>query len=100
MESERIETLQRPLSGSFVRAFGLIRAFLGKVRRRERRLCICETLPLGEKRFLAIVQIEGRRLLIGATHHSISVLERLDSPVVPRPKPDPTLANTYLSGVN
>jgi flagellar biogenesis protein FliO len=35
-------------------------------------------LPLGDKRFLAVVQVDRQRLLIGATCHSISVLQRLE----------------------
>ena len=49
-----------------------------KVRRRQRSLQLCETLSLGERRFLMVVQFEGCRFLIGATNQSISLLERLD----------------------
>jgi len=49
-----------------------------KVRRRTRSLQLCEALSLGERRFLMVVQFEGRRFLIGATNQSISLLERLD----------------------
>ena len=49
-----------------------------KVRRRERALQLCETLPLGDRRFLIVVRFEGRRFLIGATNQSISLIERLD----------------------
>jgi len=56
---------------SFLRAFS--------VRPREKSLRLCETLSLGDKRFLAIVQLEGRRFLIGATPQSIALLDRLES---------------------
>jgi flagellar biogenesis protein FliO len=49
-----------------------------KVRRRERALQLCETLPLGDRRFLIVVRFEGRRFLIGATNQSISLIEKLD----------------------
>jgi flagellar biogenesis protein FliO len=49
-----------------------------KVRRRERALQLCETLPLGDRRFVMVVQFERRRFLIGATNQSISLLDRLD----------------------
>ena len=48
-----------------------------KVRRHKRALELCETLPLGEKRLLAIVECDGHRLLVGATADSISLLLRL-----------------------
>ena len=52
----------------------------GKLRRagRERRLRLQETLPLGEQRFLAIVEFHGRDLLIGGTAHSITLLEAVE----------------------
>jgi flagellar biogenesis protein FliO len=50
-----------------------------KFQRRERLMRLCETLPLGEKRFLAIVQIERQRFLISATNQSVSLLRSLDS---------------------
>jgi flagellar biogenesis protein FliO len=48
------------------------------VRRRERSLRICETLPLGDKRLLAVVEFGRQRLLIAATSQSISLLDRID----------------------
>jgi flagellar biogenesis protein FliO len=47
--------------------------------RRHHSLRLCETLPLGEKRFLAVVQFEDRRFLIGATNQTISLLDRLEN---------------------
>jgi flagellar biogenesis protein FliO len=51
-----------------------------KVRRSERSLRVCETLALGERRFLLVVQCEHRRYLIGTTSQSIALLQRLDEP--------------------
>lgn len=71
-----------------------------RVRRRKRSLQLCETLPLGEKRLLAVVQCEGHRFLIGATNQSISVLERLDPGAAQRPKRESTVESSFLSGVH
>lgn len=49
---------------------------------RQRTLRVCETLPLGDKRFIAIVQCHNRQLLIGATSHSITLLRELASPAL------------------
>jgi flagellar biogenesis protein FliO len=49
-----------------------------KVRRAERTLRLCESLPLGEKRFLAVVQCDRERFLIGVSNQSISMLRQLD----------------------
>jgi hypothetical protein len=44
----------------------------------KRLLRVRETLSLGEKRFLAVVEYDGRKLLIAGTPQQISLLERLD----------------------
>jgi flagellar biogenesis protein FliO len=67
-------------SGAFRRIVNSLLMLLKsvKVQRRKRQMFLCETLPLGEKRFLAIVEINQEKLLIAATDHSISLLQRLD----------------------
>jgi flagellar biogenesis protein FliO len=48
-----------------------------KFTRRTRLLHLREMLPLGEKRLLAVVEIESQRFLIGATSQSIQLLHQL-----------------------
>jgi flagellar biogenesis protein FliO len=48
-------------------------------RQHKRKLRLRETLPLGEKRFLAVVQFEQEQFLVGGTGQSISLLARLKS---------------------
>ena len=50
-----------------------------KRRRSMRRLRLSETLSLGEKRFLAVVQFQQQEFLVGGTGNSIALLARLDS---------------------
>ncbi|MBI1749406.1 MAG: flagellar biosynthetic protein FliO [Acidobacteria bacterium] len=47
------------------------------LRRRERRLSICELLPLGEKRFVAVVQVDRQQFLIGGAPNSVALLAQL-----------------------
>lgn len=47
------------------------------IQRRPRRLKLCETLSLGEKRILALVEYEGQRFLVAATEQNISLLQTL-----------------------
>jgi len=47
------------------------------IKRKRRALNLCESLSLGERRFLAIVQCEDRRFLVGVTNQSISLLQQL-----------------------
>jgi flagellar biogenesis protein FliO len=57
---------------------GVRKAFLQmSVRRTCKNLRVCETVPLGEKRFVAIVEAVGERFLIGGTANSLAVLARL-----------------------
>jgi flagellar biogenesis protein FliO len=56
-------------------------------KQRRRRLSLRETLPLGEKRFLAVVQFEQERFLVGSTAQCISLVARLGAE---EPAPDPS----------
>jgi len=38
---------------------------------------LCETLSLGERRFLAVVRVDDEQFLIGGAGNSISLLTRL-----------------------
>ena len=43
----------------------------------SKRLCLCETVSLGEKRFLAIVKVDGQHFLVGGASSSVSMLAQL-----------------------
>ena len=47
-------------------------------RRAPKRLRLCESLPLGERRFVAVVEFEQTRFLVGGTPSSLVLLSRLD----------------------
>ncbi len=51
----------------------------GLTNRQAREMRLCETLPLGEKRFLALVMIGERKLLVGGAANSISLLAECPS---------------------
>lgn len=42
-------------------------------------MCLCETLSLGDRRFLALVRVEQNKFLVGAAGNSISLLAQLPS---------------------
>ena len=46
--------------------------------RQPRRLRLCESLPLGERRFVAVVEFERSRFLVGGTSASMVLLAKLD----------------------
>ncbi|PYX84877.1 MAG: hypothetical protein DMG68_19395 [Acidobacteria bacterium] len=48
-------------------------------RARTRRLHVAESVSLGEKRFVAVVQFESQRFLIGGTGTSLRLLAELKS---------------------
>ena len=56
---------------------------LSLTRRSPRRLRLCESLPLGERRFVAVVEFEDFRFLLGGTSSSLVLLARLDSETNP-----------------
>jgi flagellar biogenesis protein FliO len=45
--------------------------------RTPRQLRLCETLALGDRRFLAVVQFEQQKFLVGGAGNSIALLTRL-----------------------
>jgi len=49
-----------------------------RVSRSQKRLRVCESVSLGEKRFLALIQVDGEEFLVGGASNSISTLARLE----------------------
>lgn len=45
--------------------------------RKTKAMRLCETISLGEKRFLAIVQVDEERILIGGSASTVALLTRL-----------------------
>jgi flagellar biogenesis protein FliO len=60
-------------------AFSWLRHLFGhiRIRRRERALRIVETVSLGEKRLVAVLEFEEQQYLIGVTNQSITLLRSL-----------------------
>jgi len=48
-----------------------------RVRPAPRRLRLCESLSLGDKRFVAVIQFESQQFLVGGSAGSIALLARL-----------------------
>lgn len=46
-------------------------------RRVPKRLRLCENLPLGERRFVAVIEFDATRFLVGGTASSLTLLSRL-----------------------
>jgi len=48
------------------------------VRNVKKRLRVCESVSLGEKRFVALIQVDGERFLVGGSSGSLSTLAHLE----------------------
>jgi flagellar biogenesis protein FliO len=46
----------------------------------KKRLRVCETVSLGEKRFIAVIQVDGDQFLVGGSASSVSTLAHLEPP--------------------
>lgn len=57
------------------------------VRQRNRRLRVAETISLGEKRFVSIVEVDGEQFLIGGSAANLVLLAKLDSTCTDRSQP-------------
>jgi flagellar biogenesis protein FliO len=49
------------------------------LRRRENQMRLCETLSLGDRRFLAVVLVEQQKFLVGGAPNSVALLAKLPS---------------------
>jgi flagellar biogenesis protein FliO len=49
------------------------------VTRRKKNIQLCETLSLGDKRFLAVVLVEQQKFLVGGAGNSVALLAKLPS---------------------
>lgn len=58
-------------------ALALWKSLLRLSRQAPRRLRLCESLPLGERRFVAVVEFDAARFLVGGTPSSLVLLSRL-----------------------
>jgi flagellar biogenesis protein FliO len=59
------------------RAWNWVRKQLGS-RQSRRRLRVCESVSLGEKRFVAVIEIDGEQFLVGGASSSVATLARLE----------------------
>jgi flagellar protein FliO/FliZ len=76
--------------GLIVLAYVAVRRYGPKYLRRQGAqgaLKVIETLPIGEKRSIALIQVEDKRLLIGNTQQQITLLAQL--PMMPDAALDP-----------
>lgn len=48
-------------------------------RQSKKRLRVCETVSLGEKRFVAVIQVDGEQFLVGGAANSVATLARLEA---------------------
>jgi len=60
--------------GMLARVFAWLRGGLAP----EKKLRVLETVPLGEKRLVAIVEAQGRRFLVGCGSNGVSLLTSLE----------------------
>jgi Flagellar biosynthesis protein, FliO len=61
------------------RAIGSFRILHGQAiaRRLSRRMTVCETVQLGDKRIVALLKVDDRHILIGASGNSVSMLTEI-----------------------
>jgi len=56
-----------------------------RIQRRDRHLRLCESISLGDKRVVALLQLDSQRFLIAATPQNICLLQAL-GPAVAEPE--------------
>ena len=73
------KNLERTLPGRMLSLWQRLSSLLPalRIRHAQRRLRLCESLSLGEKRLVAVIQFEGQQFLVGGSAHSVNLLARL-----------------------
>ncbi len=75
MESILQKFFPRDLASGFTKVWNHMRwGLLTFERRRDRKLRLCESLALGERRSLSVVEFGSRKLLLGSTGYALTVL--------------------------
>jgi flagellar biogenesis protein FliO len=69
------------------RAWSQVHKVLASRQAAKKHLRICETAPLGDKRFVAVVQVDHERFLVGGAANSVALLAKL-ADVIPFPSPE------------
>lgn len=72
------EALRISASAFRMRGTALWKRVLRLGGRAPRRLRLCESLPLGDRRFVAVVEFDRERFLVGGTASSLVLLSRLE----------------------
>jgi flagellar biogenesis protein FliO len=76
----------RPGRRLYLRVYRRLQQYLRLGKRPERRLRLCESLALGERRFVAVIEFERQRFLLGGTGQSLALLAQLGETVDHEPK--------------
>ncbi len=74
-----VNRIEKPASLLLWRCWEWMRRALAgvRVRKAPRSLRVCESLGLGEKRFVAVIEFETERFLVGGGASSVNLLARL-----------------------
>ena len=74
-----VDELDKPIAAPRPRWWEWISGAIAAVRGRRatRRLRLCETLALGDKRFVAVIEFENQQFLVGGGTASVNLLARL-----------------------
>lgn len=66
--------------GFFLRA--IWKPLIGRVRSQRKKLTVCDTTALGDRRFVSVIQVERQRFLIGYSPSTVTLLAQLPDEVV------------------
>ncbi len=77
--SRSLPTVENWGQGLLVNTWSALKWIMRRAKAQQSRknLRICETVSLGEKRFVAVVQVDEERFLIGGSASAVSLLTRL-----------------------
>ncbi len=79
VQLQTVPPAAKALVDLLARTWSFLQRVVKSQRAKKKNLQVCESVSLGEKRFLAVVHVDQARLLIGGSATSVALLARLDS---------------------
>jgi len=65
------------LKGAMARIAAAGQAFFARARFRQKQLALVESVALGDRRLVGVIQFEGQRFLVGSAPSSVTLLAQL-----------------------
>jgi flagellar biogenesis protein FliO len=82
MDAHAVAAAKKTEPRLLMRILAFLQRLLRLGKRPARKLRLCESLALGERRFVAVIEFERRQFLVGGTGQSLVLLAKLEHAIL------------------